>query len=80
MTKIQLFDRGTPEGKKLWERLERVCQRLQIEYSPELTNKMEKVYQLGIQGKTVLMVNNEVVAVDQYPEESELFTIISDYL
>ena len=47
MTKIQLFDRGTPEGKKLWERLERVCQRLQIEYSPELTNKMEKVYQLS---------------------------------
>ena len=45
--KIQLFDRGTPQGKQLFSNLETVCQRLQIDYDPEYIKDMSHVYQYG---------------------------------
>lgn len=78
--KIQLFDRGTPQGKKLFADLENICQRLQIEYDPEYIHDMKRVYDKGIQGKTILLIDNDVALVDKYPNLRELESIISDYL
>lgn len=78
--RIQLFDRGLPQGKKLFTDLEAVCQRLQIEYSPEYTKDMSRVYNMGIQGNTVLLINGEVVFVDKYPNPKELESIIQEYV
>jgi len=78
--RIQLFDRGTPKGKQLFFNLENVCKRLQIEYDPEYIKDMSRIYSQGIQGTTVLMIENEVVLVDKYPSVKELENIISDFL
>lgn len=78
--RIQLFDRGLPKGQKLFADLEAVCQRLQIEYSPEYTKDMSRVYNMGIQGNTVLLINGEVVFVDKYPNPKELESIIQEYV
>lgn len=78
--RIQLFDRGTPQGKKLFSDIEMLCKRLQIDYDPEYVHDMARVYNMGIQGKTVLLINGEVALVDRYPNLKELESIISDYL
>ena len=78
--RIQLFDRGTPQGKKLFSDIENICKRLQIEYDPEYVQDMSRVYSMGIQGKTILLIDNEVALVDKFPSSSELESIISDYL
>lgn len=78
--RIQLFDRGSPAGKKLFADIETVCRRLQVDYDPEYIQDMTKVYSLGVQGKTIMLIDREVVLVDQYPKLSELEKIISDYL
>ena len=78
--RIQLFDRGTPQGKQLFANLEALCKRLQIDYDPEYIKDMSRVYSQGIQGKTVLMIGNEVALVDKYPSLKELENIISDFL
>jgi hypothetical protein len=77
--RIQLYDRGLPQGKKLFSDLETVCQRLQIDYDPEYIKDMSKVYSMGIQGNTVLLINGEVALVDKYPGQKELEIIISDF-
>jgi hypothetical protein len=78
--RIQLFDRGSPQGKKLFSDIETVCKRLQIEYDPEYIHDMSQVYSMGIQGKTVLLVDKEVALVDKYPNLAELETLISEYM
>lgn len=78
--RIQLFDRGLPQGKKLFTDLETVCQRLQIEYSPEYTKDMSRVYNMGVQGSTVLLIDGEVVLVDKYPNPKDLESIIQEYV
>ncbi len=78
--RIQLFDRGSPRGQKLFANLEIICRRLQIDYDPEYIKDMSRVYSLGVQGSTILLINNEVVLVDKDPSLQELETIISDYL
>lgn len=78
--RIQLFDRGTPQGKKLFTDLETVCWRLQIDYEPEFITDMNRVYTRGIQGKTILLINNEVALVDKYPSLKELESLVTDYL
>ena len=78
--RIQLFDRGLPQGKKLFADLEAVCKRLQIDYDPEYIKDMSKIYSKGIQGNTVLLIDSEVAFVDKYPNPKELENIISDYL
>jgi len=78
--KIQLFDRGTPAGKKLFSQLEQVCQRLQLDVSPDYITDMYKVIEAGIQAKTVLMINHEPVLVDKFPTLSELEAIISEFV
>lgn len=77
--RIQLYDRGLPQGKKLFSDLEIVCQRLQIDYDPEYIKDMSKVYSMGIQGNTVLLINGEVALVDKYPGQKEIEIIISDF-
>lgn len=77
--KIQLFDRGLPPGKKLFADLDSLCQRFQIDDS-EYIRDMSKVYARGLQGNTILLIDNEVVLIDQYPSKSELEAILSDYL
>jgi len=37
------------------------------------------MYSRGLQGDTILLINNEVVLIDQYPSKSELEAILSDY-
>lgn len=78
--RIQLFDRGLPKGKQLFTDLETVCQRLQIDYDPEYSKDMNKVYAMGYQGNTILLIDNEVVLIDKYPNSKELENIISDYI
>jgi len=78
--RIQLFDRGSPKGKQLFADLETLCKRLQIDYDPEYIKDMSKVYSRGVQGNTVLLIDNEVVFVDKYPNIKELETIISEYV
>ena len=58
--KIQLFDRGLPPGKKLFADLDSLCQRFQID-DPEYVRDMNKVYARGLQGNTILLIDNEVV-------------------
>lgn len=76
---IQLFDRGLPPGKKLFADLDELCHRLQLD-DPEYSHDMSRVYARGLQGNTVLLIDNEVVLIDQYPDKSELEAILSDYL
>lgn len=78
--RIKLYDRGSPQGQKLFADIETVCKRLQIDYDPEYIKDMSKIYAQGVQGKTVLTIDNEVVFVDRYPNVRELENIISDYL
>jgi len=77
--KIQLFDRGTPQGKQLFSNIEEVCRRLQIDYDPEYVKDMSKVISMGLQGKTILLIDNEVAFMDRYPSVKELEVIISDF-
>lgn len=78
--RIQLYDRGLPQGKKLFADLQAVCQRLQIEYDPEYSKDMNKAYARGYQGNTILLIDNEVAFIDKYPSQKELENIISDYI
>ena len=78
--RIQLFDRGLPTGKKLFADLQSVCQRLQIDYEPEYSKDMNKAYDRGYQGNTILLIDNEVVFIDKYPGVKELENIISDFI
>ena len=78
--RIQLYDRGTSEGKKLFKNIETICTRCQIEQDPEYIKDMHRVYELGIQGETILLINNEPILIDQYPDIKELEQILSDYL
>ena len=78
--RIQLFDRGSPQGKKLFANIEYLCKRLQVDYDPEYIQDMHRPYSMGIQGKTILMIDNEVALIDKFPSTKELETIISDYL
>lgn len=77
--RIQLFDRGLPKGKKLFADLEAICQRLQVDDDPEYSKDLNKVYARGLSGDTILLIDNEVVLIDQYPSLKELEGIISDY-
>lgn len=77
--KIQLFDRGTPQGKQLFSNIEEVCKRLQIDYDPEYIKDMSRVISMGLQGKTILLIDNEVAFMDRYPSIKELEVIISDF-
>ena len=78
--RIQLFDRGLPQGKKLFTDLEAICKRLQIDYDPEYIKDMSRIYAKGIQGSTVLLIDGEVAFIDKYPNLKELENIISDYI
>ncbi|MBI2464772.1 hypothetical protein HYV64_01400 [Candidatus Shapirobacteria bacterium] len=78
--RIQLYDRGLPQGKKLFSDIESVCKRLQIDFDPEYIKDMNRVYSMGYQGNTVLLINGEVAFIDKYPSSKELENIISDYL
>jgi hypothetical protein len=78
--RIQLFDRGSPRGKQLFANLETLCNRLQIDYDPEYIKDMSRIYSQGIQGSTILMIDNEVAFVDKYPSIKELEVILQDYL
>lgn len=78
--RIQLYDRGSPKGKALFQTIETLCDRLQIDYDPEYIQDMNRVYSMGVQGNTVLLVNGEVVLVDKYPTQGELEKILEDYL
>lgn len=77
--KIQLFDRGTPQGKQLFSNIEEVCRRLQIDYDPEYIKDMSRVINMGLQGKTILLIDGEVAFMDRYPSVKELEAIISDF-
>ncbi len=74
--RIQLYDRGTPQGKKLFSDLESVCSRLQIDYDPEFIHDMSRVYSMGLQGKTILLIDGEVALIDKYPSVKELEKLI----
>lgn len=78
--RIQLYDRGSPKGKQLFSNLENLCKRLQIDYDPEYIKDMNRVYSMGIQGDTVLLIDGEIVFIDKYPSLKELETIIADYI
>lgn len=76
---IQFYDRGSPQGKRLFSDIERICRRLQIENDPEYIQEMNRPYSMGIQGKSILMINNQVVLVDKFPSAKELEEILEDY-
>ena len=78
--RIQLYDRGSPQGKKLFVDIENICRRLQIDNDPEYNRDMNRVYSMGYQGNTILLIDNEVALIDKYPSTKELESLISDYL
>lgn len=78
--RVQIYDRGLPKGKQLFENIKVVCKRLQIDYDPEYSKDMSRVYAQGLQGNTILLIDSEVVFVDKYPDIRELEKIIGDYL
>jgi len=78
--KIQLFDRGTPKGKELFANIEILCKRFQIDYDPEYVKDMTKVYNMGVQGSTVLLIDNEIALVDKFPSLKDLEALISEYV
>lgn len=78
--KIQLFDRGSPQGKQLFSNIETLCRRYQVDYDPEYIKDMSQVYNRGLQGKTILLIDNQVVLIDEYPSPQELEEILSDYI
>ncbi len=78
--RIQLYDRGSPRGKKLFTDLVAICKRFQVEDDPEYVKDMSRAYALGLQCQTALVINSEVVFVDRYPSPKELESIISDYI
>ncbi len=78
--KIQLFDRGTPRGKKLFADLEEVCSRLQLDTSPDYVTDMYKVIEAGLEAKTVLMINHQPVLIDKFPNQTELEAILGDFI
>jgi hypothetical protein len=41
---------------------------------------MNKAYDRGYQGNTILLIDNEVVFIDKYPNTKELENIISDFI
>ena len=75
-----MYDRGSPRGKKLFADIEILCKRLQVDYDPEYIKDMSRVYSRGIQGNTILLINNEVALIDQYPSFKELEKILQDYM
>jgi len=77
---IQFYDRGSPQGKKLFATLEKLCQQLQVENDPEYIQDMHRPYSMGIEGKSILMINNQVVLVDKFPSENEMEETLKDYL
>jgi len=77
--RIQLYDRGLPPGKQLFANLQSLCQRLQIDYDPEYSKDMTRVYAMGLQGSTILLIDGEVALIDKYPSIKELENIINDY-
>lgn len=78
--RIQLYDRGTPQGKKLFQNLEEAAKRLQVDYDPEYIKDMKRVYDMGVQGNTILVIDGQIALVDNYPSLSELSNLLSDYL
>ncbi|MGI5840977.1 MAG: hypothetical protein ACOX6N_02110 [Patescibacteria group bacterium] len=40
---------------------------------------MSRVYSLGVQGNTVLLINGQVALVDKFPDQKELEDILNDY-
>jgi hypothetical protein len=78
--RVQLYDRGLPQGKKLFSDIEAVCKRLQIDYDPEYIKDLNRPYSMGLQGNTILLINGEVALIDKYPNLKELENIISDFL
>lgn len=77
---IQLYDRGSPQGKSLFGMIEEICDRYQIDDDPEYFHDMKKIIDMGLQAKTVLMIDREIILVDKYPTKKELEDIMSDYL
>lgn len=78
--RIQYFDKGTPQGKKLFTDIETVCKRLQVDYDPEYIKDMGKIYSRGIIGNSILLIDGEVALIDKFPSIKELENLISDYL
>jgi hypothetical protein len=78
--RIQLYDRGTPRGKKLFADIEKVCQSLQVFDEPEYIKDMNRPYSMGLQGEVILMINNEPVLIDKFPNLKELENLINEYL
>ncbi len=77
---IQFYDRGSPQGKKFFATLDHLCQRLQVDRDPEYIQDLSRPISLGIQGKSILLINNEVAMVDKFPSDSELETLLQEYL
>jgi len=77
--RIQLYDRGLPPGKQLFANIESLCQRMQIDHDPEYIKDMTRVYTMGLQGNTILLIDGEVVLIDKYPSLKELENILNDY-
>jgi len=75
---IQFYDRGTPEGKKFFARLEESCTRLQLEDRPEYIKDMYRLINQGIQAKSVLMINRQPVFIDKFPSQTELEAILTE--
>lgn len=77
--RIQLYDRGLSPGKQLFANLQSLCQRMQIDYDPEYSKDMTRVYAMGLQGNTILLIDGDVALIDKYPSIKELENILNDY-
>ncbi len=78
--KIILYDKGSLNGKKLFQMLDQSVSRLGIMDQPVLSKDMGRIWNTGVQGNLILTINSEVVLVDRVPSQSELEDILNDFV
>jgi hypothetical protein len=78
--RIQIHDKNTSLGKKLYTLTQKVLKRLFSDIRPEYIKNSSKLLDLGIPGKTALFIDDELICLDQCPPETELLKIIEEKL
>jgi len=76
--RIRIYDENTPTGKKLYTLTKKILKRLFSDVRPEYIEDTRKLIELGIPAKTALFIDDEVICVDDCPEETELLKIIEE--
>ncbi len=78
--RIQIHDENTATGKKLYDFTQKALKRLLSDIKPEYIKNTRKLIDLAIPGKTALFIDDELIFLDECPEEREVLKIIEEKL